>query len=114
MAAQPAITNVSACKPEYPSAALKAEATGTTTIKFSIDAAGKVVSADVVKPSGPSREHRLLDRAAVTSLSGCSFPSRPRCRGPGCRRIDKRRVRVEARVSAPQSFPLFGRGAAAC
>jgi protein TonB len=73
VAAQPAITNVSACKPEYPSAALKAEATGTTTIKFSIDATGKVVSADVVKPSGPSREHRLLDRAAVTSLSGCTF-----------------------------------------
>jgi periplasmic protein TonB len=73
VAAQPAITNVSACKPEYPPAALKAEATGTTSIKFTIDAGGKVVSADVVKPSGASREHRLLDRAAVTSLSGCTF-----------------------------------------
>ena len=52
MAAQPAITNVSACKPEYPPAALKAEATGTTAIKFTIDATGKVVSADVVKSSG--------------------------------------------------------------
>ncbi len=73
VAAQPAITNVSACKPDYPPAALKAEATGTTAIKFTIDAAGKVVSADVVKASGASREHRLLDRAAVTSLSGCTF-----------------------------------------
>ncbi len=73
VAAQPAITNVSACKPDYPPAALKAEATGTTTIKFTIDATGKVVSADVVKASGASREHRLLDRAAVTSLSGCAF-----------------------------------------
>jgi protein TonB len=73
VAAQPAITNVAACKPEYPSAALKAEATGTTAIKFTIDATGKVVSAEVIRPSGPSREHRLLDRAAVTSLSGCTF-----------------------------------------
>jgi periplasmic protein TonB len=73
VAAQPAITNVSACKPEYPQAALKAEASGTTAIKFTIDATGKVVSADVVKTSGASREHRLLDRAAVTSLSGCTF-----------------------------------------
>jgi protein TonB len=52
---------------------LKAEATGTTAIKFTIDATGKVVSAEVIRPSGPSREHRLLDRAAVTSLSGCTF-----------------------------------------
>jgi protein TonB len=73
VAAQPAITNVAACKPEYPPAAQKAEATGTTAIKFTIDATGKVVSAEVIRPSGPSREHRLLDRAAVTSLSGCTF-----------------------------------------
>ena len=73
VAAQPAITNASACKPDYPAAAAKAEATGTTTIKFTIDAGGKVVSADVVRPSGPSREHRLLDRAAQSSLSNCTF-----------------------------------------
>jgi periplasmic protein TonB len=73
VAAQPALTNVQACKPEYPAAAQKAEATGTTTIKFTIDAAGKVANADVVKSSGPSREHRLLDRAAVNSLSNCTF-----------------------------------------
>jgi protein TonB len=72
-AAQPAITNVMACKPEYPAAALRAEATGTTAIKFTIDATGKVVSADIVRPSGASREHRLLDRTAVSSLSDCKF-----------------------------------------
>ena len=73
VAAQPQITNVAGCKPEYPPAALKADATGTTTIRFQIDATGKVASAEVVKPSGPSREHRLLDRAAVNSLSSCTF-----------------------------------------
>jgi protein TonB len=73
VAAQPALTSVTGCKPEYPSAALRAEATGTTIIKFTIDAAGKVVNAEVVKSAGPTREHRLLDRAAVSSLSGCTF-----------------------------------------
>jgi protein TonB len=67
------LTNASACKPEYPAAALKAEVQGTTTIRFTIDANGKVASADIVKSSGPSREHRVLDRTAVQSLSGCSF-----------------------------------------
>jgi periplasmic protein TonB len=73
VAAQPAITNVASCKPEYPIAAIRAEATGVTAIKFTIDATGKVVSADVIRPSGTTREHRLLDRAAVSSLSGCTF-----------------------------------------
>jgi periplasmic protein TonB len=67
------LTNASACKPEYPAAALRAEAQGTTTIRFTIDASGKVASAEVIKRSGPSREHRLLDNTAVNSLSGCTF-----------------------------------------
>ncbi len=67
------LTNASACKPEYPAAALRAEAQGTTTIRFTIDANGKVASAEVIKRSGPSREHRLLDNTAVNSLSGCTF-----------------------------------------
>jgi periplasmic protein TonB len=73
VAAKPAITNVSGCKPEYPPAAQKAEATGHTTVRFVIDAAGKLVSAEVIKASGATREHRLMDRATVTALSGCTF-----------------------------------------
>lgn len=73
VAAQPAIGNVSACKPEYPAAALKAEATGVTTIRFTVDATGKLANAELVKSSGPSREHRLLDRTALSALSGCTF-----------------------------------------
>ncbi|NRF70881.1 energy transducer TonB [Aquincola sp. S2] len=66
--------NVNACdKPEYPAAATRAEATGVTKIRFTVDAAGKVSKAEVEKASGASREHRLLDRAAVEALSKCPF-----------------------------------------
>ncbi len=70
---QPAITNANACKPDYPAAAARADATGTTRIRFAIDAQGKVVKAEILRASGSSREHRLMDRAAVESLSNCTF-----------------------------------------
>ncbi len=75
-AARPAIGNVSACAPkdeDYPPAAVRAEATGTTKIRFTVDAAGKLASAEVVKSAGPSREHRALDRVAQQKLSDCKF-----------------------------------------
>jgi len=76
VAARPAIANVSACAPkseDYPPAAVRAEATGTTKIRFTIDAQGKVTNSEVVKSAGPSREHRSLDRIAQTKLSECTF-----------------------------------------
>ena len=76
MAAQPAIANVQACAPtneDYPSAAVRAEATGTTRIKFTVDATGKLSGAEVVKSAGRSREHKMLDRLALSKLSDCSF-----------------------------------------
>lgn len=73
VAAQPAIGNVSSCKPEYPAAAQRAETTGTTSIRFTVDASGKLSNAEVVRSSGASREHRLLDRTALSALSSCTF-----------------------------------------
>ena len=70
----PASINVATCdKPEYPAAALRADATGTTKIRFTVDATGVVSKAEVERPSGSSREHRLLDRTAVDALSKCRF-----------------------------------------
>jgi periplasmic protein TonB len=71
--AKAAIGDVQSCKPEYPSIASKAEITGTTRIRFNVGADGKLVNAEVVKSSGVTREHRALDRAAVSGLSACSF-----------------------------------------
>jgi periplasmic protein TonB len=67
---------VGACAPtndDYPPQALRVEATGTTKIRFTVDANGKLSSAEVVKSAGPTREHRLLDRIAQQKLSECSF-----------------------------------------
>lgn len=75
-AASPAIANVAACAPtadDYPGAAVRAEATGTTKIRFTIGADGKLASSQVVRSAGPSREHKQLDRVALSRLSGCSF-----------------------------------------
>ena len=70
----PARIDVSTCdKPDYPPAAARAEATGTTRIRFVVDAEGKVSKADVEGAAGASREHRLLDRTALEALSKCRF-----------------------------------------
>lgn len=76
-AARPAIADINACAPkgsDYPLAAARANATGTTRVRFTVDANGKLAGRpEVVKSAGPSREHRLLDRVAVDKLSECSF-----------------------------------------
>ena len=59
------------CRPEYPAAAQRVGATGVTRIRFSVDANGRVAGSRILQSSGPSREHRLLDRAAAEALAQC-------------------------------------------
>jgi protein TonB len=73
-AARPATIDMATCeKPTYPVIAVKAEATGISKIRFTVDANGSVSDAKLEKSSGVSREHRALDSAAVAALSKCRF-----------------------------------------
>ena len=69
----PAFINAGAaqCRPEYPAAALRAGATGTTLIRFSVDATGRISGSRILQASGSSRENRLMDKAAADALAQC-------------------------------------------
>ena len=77
VAARPAIGNVQQPVRPGPTTirpiAIKEEATGTTRVRFTVDAAGKLAGAEVVKSAGASRAHKALDRVAVQKLSECTF-----------------------------------------
>lgn len=58
-------------KPEYASAARRAQVEGTVEVEFTMDTTGKVVEAKIVRSAGMSREHRLLDRATLAAVEAC-------------------------------------------
>lgn len=60
---------IDGCVPEYPLAALRIDAQGTTTLQFTVDDKGGLTNAAILRSSG----HELLDRAALFSLSKCRF-----------------------------------------
>ena len=72
-AARPARLNAgaAACRPVYPAAAQRTGATGVSRIRFTVDALGRIASAQILQSSGPTREHRLMDKAAADALSQC-------------------------------------------
>jgi TonB family protein len=104
-AARPAIADISACAPkgsDYPAAAARAQATGTTRVRFTVDAVGKLAKAEVVKSAGPSREHRMLDRIAVDKLSECVPPGMDENGHPPV-------ARSSSSTSGPCSKPFLNR-----
>jgi hypothetical protein len=56
-------------------AALRAQAEGTSTVEITFDPQGLPVDGQVVSPSGPTRENRLLDRTALESFALCRVPA---------------------------------------
>ena len=64
---------VACSKPDYPNAAIRSMAQGTTTVDLDIDDAGHVVDGRVASSSGSSREHALLDAAALAAMRACTF-----------------------------------------
>jgi periplasmic protein TonB len=56
-------------KPEYPSAARRAEEEGTVVLRFLIDTNGRVIQSQVERSSGSN----LLDEAARNAMSRCQF-----------------------------------------
>jgi len=60
-------------RPAYPMLAARQAATGTTRIRFKVDANGHVESAQLVRGSGLDPAHRALDRAAIEALGQCAF-----------------------------------------
>jgi len=69
-----ATLDVSHCmRSAYPMLAVRQEATGTTRIRFKVDANGHVESAQLVRGSGFDPAHRALDQAAIEALGQCAF-----------------------------------------
>lgn len=61
-------------KPAYPPAAARAEAVGVVRIKVTVGTDGRATATEIAKSSGPSREHKLLDRAAEGAIKNtCKF-----------------------------------------
>ena len=59
------------CRPDYPAAAQRVGATGVTRIRFSVDASGRIAASQILQSSGPTRENRMMDKAAADALAQC-------------------------------------------
>jgi TonB family protein len=66
------VLNFNACeKPEYTTAASRAEARGTVVVFYTMDVEGRITDAVVEQSSGPTREHKQLDRATLEAVKAC-------------------------------------------
>ena len=67
------LSDTPSCRPEMPPAAIRLGVTGTSGVRLTVSASGQISQAEITRSSGPTREHRLLDRAALEALSRCPF-----------------------------------------
>jgi protein TonB len=58
-------------QPEYSQAARRAEAQGTVVVIYTMDTNGVINEASVEKSSGPTREHKMLDRLTIEAVRAC-------------------------------------------
>jgi TonB family protein len=64
--------NAGACeKPEYTSAARRAEAQGVVRVVYNMNEKGVIDEAFVEASSGPTREHKQLDRGTLEAVKAC-------------------------------------------
>ena len=88
---EPALGFGTTCdKPEYNRQARSAETQGVSTILFTMDTNGVINEATVEKSSGPTREHKMLDRLAMDAVRSCKGK-------PGT--LDGKPEKLTARVS---------------
>ena len=60
-------------RPDYPLAARRSDATGTTRVSYRIQPSGAVSDAWVTRKSGETPAHAVLDEAALTAVGVCRF-----------------------------------------
>lgn len=88
---------------DYPAAARRAGATGTTGVELMVAPDGKILETRVLTPSGTTPEHQLLDQAALALLSRCRMqmpPGTSSTDGPRPARLEYA-WRLEGPASAP-------------
>ena len=56
---------------DYPVAAKRAKASGDTRVQVQVDKRGHITDVRLLQSSGPTREHRELDRAATEAFATC-------------------------------------------
>ncbi|MGM9485910.1 energy transducer TonB [Ideonella sp. YS5] len=61
--------------PEYPIEARRTEAMGVTRVLMTVSSLGTVTETTILRKSGQSRFHDLLDQAAVKAVQQCRFPA---------------------------------------
>jgi periplasmic protein TonB len=82
--------NTGCQRPEYTVAARRAEAQGSVVVVYTMDTTGGISEAHIEQSSGPSREHKMLDRLTLEAVLACKGK-------PGT--VDGKPVKLTSRVT---------------